>query len=64
MENGLDEIDASIQEVERILGESRNTYIQDTEQPLSAATSSMKALLTVEHKYVFFPWYYCKKVVN
>ncbi|XP_063441257.1 ribosome quality control complex subunit TCF25-like [Mytilus trossulus] len=49
-ENGenMDEIDASLQEVERILGESKSTHIQDTEQ--STVTSSMKALLTVEHK--------------
>lgn len=45
----MDEIDASLQEVERILGESKSTHIQDTEQ--STVTSSMKALLTVEHKY-------------
>lgn len=44
------DIDSTLQEVERILSQSRNSYIQDIEQPQSTVTSKMKALLTVEHK--------------
>jgi ubiquinone/menaquinone biosynthesis C-methylase UbiE len=46
------DIDSTLQEVERILSQSRNSYIQDIEQPQSTVTSKMKALLTVEHKYL------------
>ena len=46
------DIDSTLQEVERILSQSRNSYIQDIEQPQTTVTSKMKALLTVEHKYL------------
>lgn len=44
----LNDIDSTLQEVEQILGGKNSAYIQDTDQ--STLTSSMKALLTVEHK--------------